>query len=52
MEVSPEWSLIDLVGIPKIRKPLDVSQFRFIARLPVLQKWYLRSIVELINRIT
>ena len=50
LEVPAEWSLIDLVGIPKVKKPLDVSQFRFIARLPVLQKWYLRSIIELVNR--
>ena len=50
LEVPAEWSLIDLVCIPKVKKPLDVSQFRFIARLPVLQKWYLRSIIELVNR--
>eukprot|EP00973_Karenia_brevis_P073142 10159766-Karenia_brevis.AAC.1 len=50
-EVSDAWRTWCLVGLPKIRNPIVFSEFRYICKSPVLQKWYLKSLVEVIQRI-
>eukprot|EP00973_Karenia_brevis_P070695 9827772-Karenia_brevis.AAC.1 len=41
------WRVIDLLGIPKIKLPESLSDFHFIAKTPVFQKWYLRFVMQL-----
>lgn len=48
--VSDAWRTWCLFGLPKIRNPMDFGQFRYICKSPVLQKWYLRSVTEVIWR--
>ena len=46
--VNEPWRTIDLTGIPKVRSPDCLTDFRFIAKTPTFQKWYLECIVSLI----
>lgn len=34
------------MGLPKVRTPQKIEEYRFICKSPVLQKWYLKSIVS------
>ena len=47
--VSTFWKLIELVGIPKTSLVKTLEDFRYIAKTPTLQKWYLRCLVELLR---
>lgn len=44
--VDDHWRTIDLTGIPKVRRPLCIGDFRFIAKTPTLQKWYLKCVLD------
>ena len=44
--VNDDWRTIDLTGIPKLRRPMCIGDFRFIAKTPTLQKWYLKCILH------
>ncbi len=44
VEISPDWKFIDMAGVPKVPRVIEPSGFRFIAKTPTLQKWYLWSL--------
>ena len=43
-EGIPTWRILDFIGIPKLRHARAYTDFRWIAKIDVLQKWYLRSL--------
>jgi hypothetical protein len=49
-KVSDAWRTWCLMGLPKTRTPVEFGEFRYICKSPVLQKWYLKSIVEVMQR--
>lgn len=51
-EVEPgtHWKMIDLVGIGKVKRPATLLDFRWIAKTPTFQKWYLSSVMSLIKK--
>ena len=44
---SAVWKIIDLLGIPKISRPGSLMDFRYIAKTPILQKWYFRCLMTI-----
>ena len=48
--VNDDWRTIDLTGIPKLRAPSSISDFRFIAKTPTFQKWYLKCVLAMVAR--
>ena len=49
-KVSDAWRVWELVGLPKMKCPNSFDEFRYICKSPVLQKWYLKSIVNAAQR--
>lgn len=45
--LNDHWRSIDLVGLPKVNSPVSIkSDFRYVAKSPILQKWYLKCVLK------
>ena len=49
-EVSDAWRVWELVGLPKIKCQNSFDGFSYICKPPVLQQWYVKSIVNAAER--
>ena len=50
-KASVSWEEVDLVAIKKcIGKAIKLADFRYIAKTPTLQKWYLACLIKVLRR--